>query len=53
MYTELIYEAQKAIIEERIQRASRPQPSRRPRRTVSRRHRARRAIAAVVLALGA
>ena len=50
MYSELNYQVQKAIIEERIQRASRPQPPRRPRHTVSRRRRARTAIAAFVLA---
>ena len=48
MHSELIHYAQKAIIEERIQRAARPQPSRPPRRTVSQRRRARRAIAAAV-----
>ena len=51
MYSELNYQAQKAIIEERIQKASRPQTPRRPRHTVSRRRRARNAIAAFVLAL--
>jgi hypothetical protein len=51
MYTELIYQAPKAVIEERIQRASRPQPPRSPRRSVSRRSRARRAVAADLFAL--
>lgn len=56
MYSELNYHAQKAIIEERLQRASRPQraqPPSRPRHTVNRRRRARNAIAAFVHALEA
>lgn len=50
MYSELNYQVQKAIIEERIQRASRPQPPSRPRHTDSPRRRTRNAIAAFVLA---
>jgi hypothetical protein len=52
MYSELNDQVQTAIIEKRIQRASRPQPPQRPRHSVSRRRRARNAIAAFVLARG-
>ena len=52
MYSELIYQAQRAVIQERTHRASRPQPPRRPRHTFGRWWRARRAVAAVVRTCG-
>lgn len=50
MYSQLIYEAQKAVIQERLGKASRPQMPSRPRRTISRR--AEHRIAAIIVALG-
>jgi hypothetical protein len=50
MYSQLIYEAQKAVIQERLGKASRPQTPSRPRRTIGRR--AEHRIAAIIVALG-